>query len=652
MRWPERGPGAHAARVLALALLLPLYGAARLPDVALAERDALTGRFAFTRSSLHEGPGSAARSLRGVSPSLQHIAPWVSAVGAGVALNDLDNDGLANDLCSVDTRTDSVIVQPVPGTGVRYADFTLDPGPALYQPTRMAPMGCLPGDFNEDGRTDLLVYYWGRTPVLFLQRQLAALSGGALVAQELVPGGERWYTNAATQADLDGDGHLDLVLGNYYADGSHILDEHATTPDVLQDSMSRALNGGGPRFLLWQGASGGITPSATFALVDAGLDDAVQHGWVLATGAADLDGDLLPELYVANDFGPDRLLYNRSSPGALRFTLVEGQRTLTTPKSRTLGHDSFKGMGIDFADLNGDGVLDLFVSNIAGEYALEESNFMFVSAVPPEQMGQQLAAGNAPYVDRSEQLGLSRSGWGWDARLADFDNDGSLEAIQATGFLRGERNRWPELHELAMSNDQLVHNPLAWFTLRPGDDLSGHDQNPFYVRGGNGRFAPVATQLGLTEPGVSRGIAVADVDGDGLLDYAIANQWAPSSYYHNKAANAGTFLGLRLRLPLDGVSPAETQVDAPLAVPSRPAIGAAATLTLADGRRVIAEVDGGSGHSGKRSPELHFGLGQIDEPVTVTLAWRDATGQPCRETVALAPGWHTLLLGSSSGKGR
>jgi hypothetical protein len=66
---------------------------------------------------------------------------------------------------------------------------------------------------------------------------------------------------------------------------------------------------------------------------------------------------------------------------------------------------------------------------------------------------------------------------------------------------------------------------------------------------------------------------------------------------------------------------------------------------------MIAEVDGGSGHSGKRSPELHFGLGQIDEPVTVTLAWRDASGQPRRETVALAPGWHTLLLGSSSGKG-
>ena len=75
-------------------------------------------------------------------------------------------------------------------------------------------------------------------------------------------------------------------------------------------------------------------------------------------------------------------------------------------------------------------------------------------------------------------------------------------------------------------------------------------------------------------------------------------------------------------------------------------------LTFADGRRIVAEVDGGSGHSGKRSPEIHVGLGQLSQPVTVALAWRDAAGQPRHETVSLSPGWHTVLLGSSPGKGR
>jgi hypothetical protein len=85
------------------------------------------------------------------------------------------------------------------------------------------------------------------------------------------------------------------------------------------------------------------------------LDQQSAQGWALAIGAADLDGDLLPEIYFANDFGPDRLLHNRSTPGHPRFELLTGQRSLTTTKSKVLGRDSYKGMGVDFGDLNGDG---------------------------------------------------------------------------------------------------------------------------------------------------------------------------------------------------------------------------------------------------------------------------------------------------------
>ncbi len=87
-----------------------------------------------------------------------------------MALNDLDGDGLANDVCSVDTRLDQVLVQPAPRTGERYPLFALDPAPLPYNARTTAPMGCLPGDWNEDGRMDLLVYYWGRPPIAFLRK--------------------------------------------------------------------------------------------------------------------------------------------------------------------------------------------------------------------------------------------------------------------------------------------------------------------------------------------------------------------------------------------------------------------------------------------------------------------------------------------------
>src|SRR6478672_5499868 len=158
--------------VSAVLILASLYFATQLPRISARERLALTSHFQFQRSVLPQVPGYRAKTLRSVNPRLAGISAWISSVGASVALNDLDGDGLPNDVCYVDTRTDQVIVTPAPGTGMRYQPFVLNAG-ALYRRQTMAPMGCLPADKNEDGRMDLLVYYWGRTPVAFLHEGAA-----------------------------------------------------------------------------------------------------------------------------------------------------------------------------------------------------------------------------------------------------------------------------------------------------------------------------------------------------------------------------------------------------------------------------------------------------------------------------------------------
>ena len=644
----------HCRRLTAIALAATLYYPARLPRLPDAERQALAARFHFTRLPLAElpaSPGQPWRSVRRVNPALAHISAWISSVGAAVALNDLDGDGLPNDVCYVDPRTDQVIVAPAPGTPARYEPFALDPSPLPYDPATMAPMGCLPGDFNEDGLMDILIYYWGRTPVVFLRRGdhpagvPVKLLPSLYVPVELVSQPARWYTNAATLADLDGDGHADLIIGNYFPDGARILDATASDVEQMQHSMSRAYNGGGDRFLLWAGATAGDRPTVRFREVTNVLDEKTGHGWTLALGAADLDGDMLPEVYIANDFGPDHLLHNLSKPGELHFSLLEGKKGLTTPNSKVLGRDSFKGMGVDFGDLNGDGLLDIYVSNITLEYALEESNFVFLSTGELHRMSE----GVAPYVDRSEPLGLSRSGWSWDVRLGDFDNRGLLEAVQATGFIKGKVYRWPELQELAMGNDELLSRPGSWPRFHADDDLSGGTHNPFFVRARDGRYYDIAPELGLDQSMVSRGIATADVDGDGRLDFAVANQWETSYFFHNDSPDAGAFLGLHLLLPLrrGEAQTTKARVGHPGAdTPGRPAIGAAATVQLPDGRRLVAQVDGGNGHSGKRSPDLHFGLGDLpaEAKVLVGLSWRDPAGRRHQEQLRLSPGWHTVML--------
>ena len=82
---------------------------------------------------------------------------------------------------------------------------------------------------------------------------------------------------------------------------------------------------------------------------------------------------------------------------------------------------------------------------------------------------------------------------------------------------------------------------------------------------------------------------------------------------------------------------------------TRPAIGATAKVKLADGRVLVAEVDGGNGHSGRRSHDLHFGLGHFpkNQTVRVTLRWRDSTGKRHQQRIKLTPGWHTVILADS-----
>lgn len=687
----------NARRIVALVLIVLTGWLARSPRLSSEERASLASRFRFASVELPVVGERTSRTSRVVHPALSHMRNWISSVGGGVALGDLDGDGLSNDLCSIETRSDQVIVAPVPGTGARYEPFVLSAGSLPFDRDSMAPMGCRPGDFNEDGRTDVLVYFWGRSPIVHLQRVTGGEGRAALhptggdarataddsagtearptdvvaggdaratdapagtearttgprlgvdrfVARELAAGAGDWNTNTATAADLDGDGHVDLLFGNYFADGTEVLGSNASGPVEMNASMSRAQNGGVNHVLLFRAGTSGESPTVSFDLVSDAFPAEAEHRWTLAVGAADLDGDLLPELYFANDFGPDALLHNRSTPGALKFAVLDGEKTFTTPNSKVLGRDSFKGMSVDFGDLNGDGMMDMFVSNIADEYALEESHFAWVSTGDAGRM----ASGVAPYHDRSEPLGVSRSGWGWDTRFGDFDNDGTLEMLQATGFLKGTADRWPNLHEAAMGNDQLLKYPSAWFKCLDGADLSGHQVNPFYVRASDGRFYDLAADVGLGIVQVSRGIATADVDGDGDLDFAVGNQWETSRFFRNESPKAGAFLGLRVMLPIKRGEGATTITPGHRPPsPARPAIGATAVVRLPGGGRTMAQVDGGNGHSGARSADLHFGLGSIeaDAEVAVELSWRDERGRIGRETIRVRPGWHTVVLG-------
>jgi hypothetical protein len=630
-----------------------LAGLSRLPSPAPGEVASLAAHFHFTRQLLPPVPIPAGGVVFPVNKTATHMQYYFYQIGASAALGDLDGDGLPNDLCLTDVRAKSAMVMPVPGTGERYAPFVLDFGDLVDRTTEY-PTVCRFADMNEDGLTDIFVAFYGRAPLLLLRRAGkdlkpdTPLSMASFKVVELVPGlRQRWWTATATFADIDGDGHQDIVVGNYYADGSELTDPSSDKPFEMNDDFSRARNGGKDRIFLHVRHTSGDNPTVFYR--DAGdvFPNNGAHAWTLAVGAADLDRDGLSDLYIANDFGPDQLLWNRSQPGAVKFEELHGEKGFFRPTSMVIGQDSFKGMGIDFGDINNDGIFDMYVSNIASPFALQEGHFLWTSTGHMERM----AKGIAPWVDRADEFGVAHSCWAWDARFEDFDNDGSLELVQATGLVKGTANKWPDLAQVGGGNDVFVKYQKSWPKFLVGSDVDGSCAKPFWVRGANGRYVDISSVLfpGMTAP--ARGIAVADVDGDGYPDMVFANFWEDSVYIKNQGSG-NQFLGLHLLLPVltaenHGKPPTTTQVHAghPTWREGTPAIGAFVEIETPDGRRQIRQVDGGNGHSGQRSPEVRFGLGKTSaSSVSVRITWRDFQGALHHEALSLAPGYHTVVL--------
>ena len=301
-------------------------------------------------------------------------------------------------------------------------------------------------------------------------------------------------------------------------------------------------------------------------------------------------------------------------------------------------------MGIDFGDLSDNGKFDMMISNITTPWGLEESNLVFMNEASSDKaMQQDLARGVAPFDQDAQQMGLAWTGWSWDVKFGDFLNSGNDDIVQTDGFIKGTIDRWNWLQELAMTNDDLLSNPANWPVVEPGDDLAGHQCLAFYADGGNGNYVNVSQQLGLCDQTPTRGVATADTEGNGRLDFAVARQWGPPTFYANESPDVGDYLGLNLYRPAAGGSTPGQGLEGIGA----PAYGTTVQIST-PGHTQISQLDGGSGSAGKRSFEVSFGLGSYSGPVQVHLNWVDNSGQPHQQTITLSAGTHDLMLTSTA----
>ena len=468
---------------------------------------------------------------------------------------------------------------------VRFVDVTEASGLKVLE----YGMGVATGDYDNDGRPDLYLTHFGANQ---LWRNLGPDAQGTVrfedVTAEAGVGEPRWSVPAVF-TDLDGDGWLDLYVGNY-VDYSVPRNKTCLAESGLRDYCGpssytaitdRLFRNLGPdkeghvRFEdISQASKVGTTAAAT-----------------LGASAADFDGDGRTDLYIANDQSANFLwLQQGQSEGGVPTFLDDALLLGCALNESGVAEAS---MGIATGDIDGDGDDDLFLTHLK-----RESNTLYLND------------GSGLFHDRSIQSGLATPSWqatGFGTALVDFENDGRLDLFTANGAVY-------ILFELARRGDAYpLHQPNQLFANRGGDPPA---------------FEEVSAQGGdaLATSEVSRGVLVGDVNNDGSSDLVVTNNSGPARLLLGTAK--GSWLGLRL---VTGDPP-------------RDALGARVTVLRQGRPSLVRTVRTDGSYASAGDPRLLFGLG--DEPRIQALDVQWPGGQRERFAPFEAGRYHTLRQGT------
>ena len=325
--------------------------------------------------------------------------------------------------------------------------------------------GVAVADVDGDGDVDVYLTAFGGNRLFLSQGDGTFVDGTGAAGV-----GEELWSSSAAFADVDRDGDLDLYVANYV---DFDFDRRAFCGDKATGERGYchpgAYEGVPDRF--YRNAGGGRFVDATAAH---GLEAPPSAGLGVAFG--DLNADGWPDLYVANDAEANLLFENRGDGTFEEVGLLSGTAYGNAGNPEA-------GMGVDLGDVNGDGRLDIMVTNFD-----LETNALYRNDGPG-------LFGDGRFVSNLAEPSLKMLAFGVD--LADIDNDGDLDALVANGHVLDA----PEMSGSGSSYEQV---------------------NQVFENTGGGIFTTVADS-GVVTARVSRGLATADLDGDGDLDFAVVN---------------------------------------------------------------------------------------------------------------------------------
>lgn len=525
--------------------------------------------------------------------------------GGGVAIGDVNQDGL-EDLFFTSNQSQNRLY--LNQGNLKFRDVSLATGTVGKE--NAWTTGAVMVDINADGLMDIYVCYSGSSDHESRRNQLFVNQGNdaqgiPFFKEQAASFGldDSAYSTAAYFFDMDGDLDLDLLLLNH----NPVLFNQLSAP-----AFKSLLNSSEPESMskLYENQNGlFVDITAESGLSTSGLS------YALGAGVVDLDGDGLPDIYLGNDYSAPDYVYKNLGKGKFREEL-----------SQSVSHTSLYTMGIDFGDINGDGLQDLVTLDMLPEDSkrqkllfspenYEHHNLFLDVGLHSQHMRNmlQLNQGSGKFVEIGEFSGVAKTDWSWTPLLADFDLDGNLDLIVTNGFLKDFTNldfiNYRENFFKSEKPSQLAISELI--ARMPATPLS----NYAYRNQGDLSFENVSKLWGLDLPGNSNGAAYADLDGDGDLDLVINNLNQPAWIFENTQQQ---------RQPTTWV---KVKFNGPYTNPK--GIGTRITF-FAEGKAITRESMPYRGYQGNVSFEIHAGLGgrSLD---SLEVLWSDGKVQRISE---------------------
>ncbi len=527
--------------------------------------------------------------------------------GGGVGIGDINNDGLS-DIYFTGNQVSNKLYLNL--GNMKFKDITtsagVEGGPGWNNGVTMV-------DVNLDGFLDIYVCRGGWQDTDEERRNLLFINQGDLTFKEQsIEFGldEKGYSIHASFFDMDNDNDLDAYItsrpDSFDLPLTQMVKQKKLSPKNSRDKLYLNENGKFKEI----GLQAGITDN---------------YGYALSVVTADVNNDGFTDIFVANDFAESDYLY-----------INQGDGTFKEKIKQATNHVSMYSMGTDIADINNDGLEDIFVSEMLPEdykrskVSMPSMDVEGFYAIVNSGMHKQymhnalhLNQGNLFFSDISQLAGVAKTEWSWSSLLADFDNDGYKDIFVANGYKRDvfDGDVQHKLTNFIMNNKHKYTSPQDMLDRGFKEFIDVYDpikvKNYLFRNKGNLEFDNVSETWGFNEASFSNGAAIADLDNDGDLDLVVNNIDGEAFLYDNTSSSQNNYLRIALIGPAGNAD----------------GLGAKVTLYYDDNIQYF-ENKIVRGYLSSCEPVVHFGIGNTLRVDSIMVRWPDGMENIIRDEAA------------------